>query len=319
MSNQSDDNYQFHKPVLLNEVLENLKPEDGEVYIDGTFGAGGYTRAILNAAKCKIYAFDRDKTVEKFAVKLKEKFGDRFTFIRNQFSQMEVEMTNLGVSKIDGIVLDLGVSSMQLDEMHRGFSFNSTAKLDMRMDSSSGISAYDVVNNFDENELARIIRDFGEEAKYRQIAKRIVENRASKAIHSSEDLAEIVRSVYGKAKPKKIDPATKTFQAIRIFINDELGELKQALEAAKKLLKKGGRLVVVSFHSLEDSYVKSFLREESGYNDRNYSRYQPLPDAAQDVKYNFSLTKQSSIKPSDEEIKENVRSRSSRMRVAIKN
>ncbi len=308
-------NYQSHKPVLLKEVLGALNPRDGEVFIDGTFGAGGYTTAILEAAKCKVIAFDRDENVKKFTQNLSEKFGDRFQFIHSPFSQMAEEVSE----QVDGIVLDLGVSSMQLDEEERGFSFSSQARLDMRMDSSSGISAFEVVNEFEEVELSKIIRDFGEEKKHRRIAKKIVETRSKKEITTGLELAEIVKKVYG-FQAGKIHPATKTFQAIRIFVNDELGELKKALEASSKMLKSGGRLVIVSFHSLEDSLVKAFVRQESGYNDRNFSRYEPLSVLVDQIKaHSFSLPKGSAIKPSDEELRENVRSRSARLRLAIKN
>jgi 16S rRNA (cytosine1402-N4)-methyltransferase len=313
--NNYQSQYQFHKPVLLKEVLESLNPKDGEVFIDGTFGAGGYTAAILKAANCKVIAFDRDENVKKFTQGLSKEFGDRFQFIHSPFSQMADEVSE----KVDGIVLDLGVSSMQLDEEERGFSFSSSAKLDMRMDSSSGISAFEVVNGFAEEELSKIIRDFGEEKNHRRIAKKIVEVRSKKEITTGLELAEIVKKVYG-FQVGKIHPATKTFQAIRIFVNDELGELKKALEAANKLLKSGGRLVIVSFHSLEDSLVKAFVRQESGYNDRNFSRYEPLSVLVDQKKeHSFFLPKSSAIKPSEEELRENIRSRSARLRLAIKN
>jgi len=308
-------NYQAHKPVLLKEVIEVLRPKDGEVFIDGTFGAGGYTTAILQAANCKVIAFDRDPNVNKFVEALSKKFGDKFEFIRSQFSMME----NAISYKVDGIVLDLGVSSMQLDEDERGFSFNSYAKLDMRMDSSSGISAFDVINSFEEAELSRIIRDFGEEKKHRRIAKKIIEAREKGEIKTGLELAEIVKKVYG-FQSGKIHPATKTFQAIRIFVNDELGELSTALIAAEKILKPGGRLVIVSFHSLEDSLVKAFFREKSGYNDRNFSRYEPSSVVIdQNETYSFLLPRGSSVKPTQDELRENIRSRSARLRVAIKN
>jgi 16S rRNA (cytosine1402-N4)-methyltransferase len=312
-----ENNYKFHKPVLLNEVLQSLNPQDGEVFIDGTFGAGGYTKAILEAANCRVIAFDRDKNVEKFSLNVKEQFGQRFEFINDQFSNMQAHIEE----QIDGIVLDLGVSSMQLDEEKRGFSFNSDHRLDMRMDNSSEISAFEVVNEFAEEQLSQIIRDYGEEKKHRYIAKKIVQKRAEKPIETAKDLAEIVQKVYG-FKKGKIDPATKTFQAIRIYVNDELGELKKALDAAKTLLKKDGRLVVVSFHSLEDSIAKSFLREESGYNQRNFSRYEPFPVLVDQEKihreYCFYLPKNSAIKPCDEELRENIRSRSARLRLGVK-
>lgn len=307
-------NYQSHQPVLLKEVLGILNPKDGEVFIDGTFGAGGYTRAILQSANCKVFAFDRDASVLKFVDELKKEFGERFIFIHSPFSLIKEHIKE----KVDGIVLDLGVSSMQLDEEARGFSFNSSEKLDMRMDSSSGISAYEVVNEFPEAELSKIIRDYGEEKNHKRIAKKIIEARDKAKIKTGLELAEIVKKVYG-FQAGKIHPATKTFQAIRIFINDELGELKKALESSKQLLKKDGRLVVVSFHSLEDSIVKEFFRQESGYNNRVTSRYDPMPVPTNEVKeFDFFLPKNSAIKPSEEELHNNVRARSARLRLAIK-
>lgn len=303
-----------HTSVLLNEVLEALNPKDGEVIIDGTFGAGGYTKAILQAAKTKVIAFDRDKSAERFVGAIKDEFGERFEFINSPFSQMKEKV----YEKVDGIVLDLGVSSMQLDEEIRGFSFSSPARLDMRMDQSSGLSAYEVVNEFSESEIAKIIYEFGEDHKSRQIAKKIVESRAKKPIETGLELAEIVKKVYG-FQSGKIHPATKTFQGIRIFVNDELGELERVLEVSQEMLKEGGRLVIVSFHSLEDGMVKEFFRRMSGYYDRTNSRYDPINTGQVDKKYSFYLPKSSSVKPSDEEIKENLRSRSARLRLAIKN
>jgi len=309
----------FHKPVLLDEVIKNLQIQEGEIYVDGTFGAGGYSAAILNSKNCTLYSFDRDSNVIKFADNLKEKYQNRFRFINDKFSNMKQSLNDLGVDKVDGIVLDIGVSSMQLDENQRGFSFNSSAKLDMRMDNNSGISAFDVVNQKSELELSKIIKDLGEEKKHRQIAKKIVLARQEKEITTALDLAQIVRDIYGKYNPKKIDPATKTFQAIRIFVNDELGELEKVLDQSLELLKKGGRLLVVSFHSLEDSYVKKFMRKNSGYDDRNISRYDPANLLEKNNQYQFSLPILKAIKPSKSEIEDNSRARSSRLRIAIKN
>jgi 16S rRNA (cytosine1402-N4)-methyltransferase len=303
-----------HKPVLIKEVLESLNPKDGEIFIDGTFGAGGYSKAILQSSNVELIGFDRDLSAKKFAVKLDEEFGEKFTFIHSPFSQMGERVER----KVDGIVLDLGVSSMQLDEEERGFSFNSNTKLDMRMDQSSGISAFEVINEFDEAQLAKIIFEFGDERKSRQIAKRIVAAREKEAIETCSRLAEIVFKVFGFQKGK-IHPATKTFQAIRIFVNDELGELKKALESATDLLKEDGRLVVVSFHSLEDSIVKKFFREKSGYFDRPTSRYALESLNLEAKEFEFSLVKNSAIKPNEEELKENIRSRSARLRFGIRN
>lgn len=299
--------------------MENLQVKDEETYVDCTFGAGGYSTAILKAADCNLYSFDRDESVKKFADNLTKNFPNRFHFINEKFSNLKNSLKDLNISQIDGLVLDLGVSSMQLDEDERGFSFNSSARMDMRMDRSKGISAFEVVNYESEKELSRIIKEFGEENKNRLIAKKIIEKRKEKEIVTALELAQIVRGVYGKYNPKKIDPATKTFQAIRIFVNDELGELRIALNEALDVLKSGGRLLVVSFHSLEDSYVKKFFRENCGYNDRSVSRYDPSNLLNENKKYRLSLPVNKAIKPTDAEIENNVRSRSARLRVAIRN
>ena len=304
----------MHKPVLLTEVLQHLSPQAGETYVDATFGAGGYSTAILETARCSLYSIDRDASAKKFAAKLSEKFPKNFHFLAGNFSQMQSLLSQAGVESVNGIVFDLGVSSMQFDEMERGFSFDSDARLDMRMNQQNQLSAYEVVNEFDEAEIAKIIKEFGEEPKARLIAKKIVEQRRSKAITSCRELADIVRSLYFGYS--KTDPATRTFQAIRIFVNEELEEITQALQAAKALLCKGGRLVVVSFHSLEDSIVKSFLKKEAGL-DQPKSRYEPV-FADSKCAVNFKIINKSAIQPRDEEVRQNYRARSSRMRVAIK-
>ena len=300
---------------MLDEVLQHLAPQDNQIFLDCTFGAGGYTSAILDEKKCTVYALDRDPSVTPTAEKFKEKYGDRFHFLAGNFGDMEklVEKSNLG-EKFDGIVFDLGVSSMQLDERERGFSFSKEAPLDMRM-GQSGLSAYDVVNTYPEEEIADIIYKYGDERKSRSIAKRIVELRAEKPIETTIELAEIAQRFYKKYN-NRIDPATKTFQAIRIFVNDELNELKSGLESAKKLLKPGGRLVVVTFHSLEDKIVKTFFREQSGYFDRAVSKYAPAPKEKEQA---FTLEVKKVVAPSDEEIKANPRARSAKLRVIIKN
>ena len=304
----------MHKPVLLTEVLEHLKPKDGEVYVDATFGAGGYTTAILESANCKVYAIDRDENAIEIAKKLKEKFPNNFFFMPGKFSQMLDLLEQEAVDKIDGIVFDLGVSSMQFDNKERGFSFDSDAKLDMRMSGNAhGISAYEVVNEFDEEELAKIIKEFGEEKKAKLIAKKIVQRRQTKPISSCRELADIVRSLF--AYNHKIDSATRTFQAIRIFVNQELEEISLALNASKKILTKNARLIVVSFHSLEDSIVKNFLKKEAGI-DETFSRYEPTVIGEKEV--SFKIVNKSAIKPSEAEIAQNYRSRSSKMRVALK-
>ncbi len=303
-----------HQPVLLKEVIANLKPEKDGTYLDGTFGAGGYSRAILEAAQCNLFAIDRDESAKKFAEKLTKDFPDRFVFLSGQFSESERLLNEQDAPKLDGMVFDIGVSSMQLDDRSRGFSFDSEAKLDMRMDQNSFPSAFEVVNESSEKELAQIIKEFGDEPKARQIAKRIIAAREAKPITTCQDLAQIVRSLYYGYS--KTDPSTRTFQALRIFVNQELEELKAALASSLTLLKKGGRLVVVSFHSLEDSIVKNFLKEESGLS-QTFSRYQPISEQ-QDSPKNFHILTKSAISPTAEEIAANPRARSAKMRVAVR-
>ncbi len=302
-----------HYPVMLYEVLKALSPKDGGVYVDGTFGNGGYTSAILNAANCQVYAIDRDKNVQVRANEIKDKYGERFTFLHGCFGDIK---TILPVDKVDGFVIDIGVSSMQIDEANRGFSFQKDGTLDMRMDNSSGISAADIVNTYDEEALADLIYKYGDERKSRHIAHKIVEMRANKPFERTLELAKVVRSVVRKTPKDKIDPATRTFQALRIAVNDELGELHRALDASCDILNKGGVLVVVSFHSLEDSIVKNFLKEKSG-EISNSSRYVP------EIKKNtqnpiFKIVSRKAIKPSYSEIAENPRSRSARMRIGVR-
>lgn len=302
-----------HISVLLNEVVEYLNPEDGKVYVDCTFGAGGYTKAILDSANCKVIGIDRDENVLKYVDEVKAKYGDRFEFLQGRFGDIESLLKAHNVEKVDGIVMDLGVSSMQLDEGERGFSFMCEAPLDMRMGKNQ-LSAYDVVNKMSEQELADIIYHYGEEVKARQIAKSIAAARSISDIKTTTELADLVRSFYPKRG--KIDPATKTFQAIRIYVNRELDELKEALESSKNLLKRDGRLVVVSFHSLEDSIVKKFMRDESGYPFVKVSKYKK--DEVES-KHCFSMLTKKAVKPTEAEIKYNPRSRSSRLRAVSKN
>lgn len=299
-----------HTPVLLAEVLDSLSPKDSEVYVDGTFGAGGYSRAILEAAECTVVAIDRDPAVMEQASAFKKEYGERFVFIRGAFGDIENLLCEAGFSKVDGFVLDIGVSSMQLDQPERGFSFRHEAALDMRMDTRQGLTAADIVNNTEEKALADLIYKYGEERHSRRIARKIVQARP---LNTTGELAELVRDVLGKSG--KTDPATKTFQALRIAVNDELGQLESALESAKKILKPGGRLAVVSFHSLEDRIVKDFLIENSGQASKG-SRYLPDIGAAKEIF--FKLLSKKSIKPSECEIKKNSRARSARLRSAVR-
>jgi 16S rRNA (cytosine1402-N4)-methyltransferase len=302
----------MHFPVMLPEVLATLSPRDGEVYVDGTFGAGGYTRAFLEAAQCTVIAIDRDPAAQHRADALRAEFGERLIFVRGKFGDALELVNAAGFSKVDGFVLDVGVSSMQFDEASRGFSFRFDAPLDMRMDTSSGPTAADLVNTMDEEDLANLIYKYGDERKSRYIARAIVENRP---VETTLQLADLIRGVVFKSPKDKIDPATRTFQALRIAVNDELGELERGLAAAQELLKDGGRLVVVSFHSLEDGIVKSFLYERAGKTP-NVSKY--LPALAQKTPPAFALSPKKPLDPSEEEIAQNPRSRSARLRGAIR-
>jgi 16S rRNA (cytosine1402-N4)-methyltransferase len=305
-----------HIPVMLNEVLEILAPQDSKVYIDATFGAGGYSQAILAAANCKLYAIDRDPTALHYVKQLQDKVGpNRLEFIQGNFGDISELALAHGISKVDGIVFDIGVSSMQLDTENRGFSFNLSSRLDMRM-SSTGLDAYEVINTTPEEELANIIYLYGDERKSRKIAYRIVRAREKAPIVTTVELANIVRSACGYKPYQKIDPSTKTFQAIRIWVNDELNELRRGLIAAKELLAPGGKLIVVSFHSLEDSIIKSFFNDESG-KIVGGSRY--LPEIVTDKKFfSFKILTPKALKPTEEEVASNPRSRSAKLRAGLK-
>jgi 16S rRNA (cytosine1402-N4)-methyltransferase len=300
---------------MLPEVLSTLSPKDGEVYVDGTFGAGGYTRAFLESCDCTVIAIDRDPAAIVRADKLKEEFGNRLIFVRGCFGDALELVKGAGFEKIDGFVLDVGVSSMQFDEAQRGFSFRFDAPLDMRMDTQSGITAADIVNEYEEEDLANLIYKYGEERKSRYIARRVVEQRAQAPILTTVQLAQLIRDVVFKSPKDKIDPATRTFQALRIAVNDELGELERGLIAAEKLLKSGGRLVVVSFHSLEDGIVKTFLYERSGKTP-SPSKYLPLGSKEADP--SFALSPKKPVDPTSDEISQNARSRSARLRGAVR-
>ena len=299
---------QKHIPVMLKEVLENLAPRDGGLYVDATFGNGGYSEAILKAASCRVIAIDRDPNVKARAEELQALYGNRFEFRAGQFG----DFADLIPEVVDGAVFDIGVSSMQLDQSERGFSFSKEAPLDMRM-SCSGETAADLINTLSERELANLIYKYGEERKSRQIAARIAEYRKSKPIETTKELAEIIYTVIHKT-PNSIDPATRTFQALRIAVNNELGELESGLSGAAEKLKSGGRLIVVTFHSLEDRIVKTFFNENSGKK-RAVSRY--MAELAQNSDALLAECSKA-IAPTEEEIIRNPRSRSAKLRVAVK-
>lgn len=303
-----------HAPVMLNEVLAALAPADREIYIDGTFGGGGYTKAFLDSADCTVIAIDRDPAAIQRAKALREKYGDRLVVIHGCFGDAEDLIREAGFEKVDGFVLDLGVSSMQFDEAERGFSFRFDAPLDMRMDDSAGKTAADIVNTYDEKDLADLIYQYGEERHSRRVARKIVEARQEVPVTTTGQLAEIVRAAVPHSPKDKIDPATRTFQALRIAVNDELGELDRALGAMPRILTPGGRAVIVSFHSLEDSRVKAYFREHSNARPQG-SRHLPVREQAAAL---FTLPGKSAVKPSDEEINVNPRARSARLRAAVR-
>jgi 16S rRNA (cytosine1402-N4)-methyltransferase len=276
------------------------------VYLDCTFGAGGYGRAILEKG-AKLIAVDRDPSVAKFAEILSTEYGKNFEFINSNFADIDLKQ-----SSIDGIVLDLGVSSMQLDTAERGFSFMRDGDLDMRMD-SEGLSAKDFINSAKEEEIARVIYEYGDEPASRKIAKYIVFARLEKPINTTFELASIVRRAIGRA-PGKIDLATKTFQAIRIFVNGELEALERFLEKASQLLSTNGRIVVVTFHSLEDRIVKRYFTENTAKKVAR-SKYSREPE---DLSATYKLLYKKPLITSNEEIRRNPRSRSAKLRAAIK-
>ncbi len=304
----------LHVPVMLRDVLDCLAPKDGGIYVDGTFGAGGYTRAILEEADCKVYAIDRDPEALARGRVIEKEFGGRLTLVEGCFGDMEALLHERGVAAVDGVALDVGVSSMQLDQAGRGFSFMADGPLDMRM-ASAGPSAADVVNECEEAELARIIFIYGEEKKSRAVARAIVQARGKEKITRTGELAEIVSRAVGGRGASRIHPATRTFQALRIFVNDELRELARGLSGAENLLREGGRLAVVAFHSLEDRIVKKFLAERSGAQ-RAVSRHMPLPEEG--ALASFSLLFRGARAASEAEAQDNPRARSAKLRAGVR-
>lgn len=300
-----------HIPVLLSEVIKALEPQKGQWILDGTFGFGGYSAAILKAGAC-VLGIDRDPEAARRAAHMQALFGDRLRFAAGCFGELEALAGQEDI-RPDAIVLDIGVSSMQLDDAERGFSFMQEGPLDMRM-SQSGLSAADVVNQYDEAELIRIFRELGEEKQARRIAHAIVEQRKTKVFETTLDLARVIEKAVGRKPQQKIHPATRVFQALRIFVNGELDELVDALCAAERCLEPGGRLVVVTFHSLEDRIVKRFFQERSKTH-AGGSRYMPEQDLAAP---SFDMLVKGGVGPGDDELARNPRARSARMRAGLR-
>lgn len=300
-----------HRPVLLAEVMAALAPRDGATYVDGTFGGGGYSTALLAAARCRVFGIDRDPDAVRRGNSLASGHDGRLTVIEGRFGDMERLVAPFSPGPIAGVALDLGVSSNQLDEAARGFSFRHDGPLDMRM-GRDGETAADLVARLSEEELSDLIWSLGEERYARRIARAIVTARTANPITRTGELAEIVRGAIPRREPG-LDPATRTFQGLRIAVNDELGELDRGLEAAERILSAGGRLAVVSFHSLEDGRVKTFLRHRSGHAPAA-SRHAP-PRAAGPAS-SFTLVSRRPVAPGAAEVKANPRARSARLRAA---
>jgi 16S rRNA (cytosine1402-N4)-methyltransferase len=302
-----------HVSVLLDEVVGALASGPGDMVVDGTFGAGGYTRAIL-ASGASVTAFDRDPSVARFADQINVSFSaadGRFRLIQDRFSQITAY---LGDASVDGVTLDLGVSSMQLDEAERGFSFMRDGPLDMRM-GADGPTAADLVNELDQVELARILYVYGEEHASRRIASFLVKRRAERPFTRTLDLAHVIERALGGRKGAKVHPATRSFQGLRIAVNAELEELEAGLVAAERVLKPGGRLAVVTFHSLEDRIVKNFLAERAG---RTPGGSRHLPPVEAGAPPSFQLIANKAIAPGEAELAVNPRARSSKLRAAVR-
>ena len=300
-----------HIPVLVDAVLAALQPRDDAVYVDATFGAGGYSNALLDAARCRVVGIDRDPDAVRQGRKLAARLGGRLTVIEGRFGEMVRLLASVTVGPVAGITFDLGISSTQLDTPERGFSFRFDGPLDMRM-SSEVPSAADLIASLSERQLAELIRNFGEERFARRVARAIIAARHRRPIQRTFELAEIVRAAVPKSEPGQ-DPATRTFQALRIAVNDELSELDRGLVASEQLLMAGGRLAAVSFHSLEDRRIKRFLQRRSEGAPRT-SRHAPGPVCGSAP--SFKLLKRRAVTPDPAEVARNPRARAARLRAA---
>lgn len=308
--------FKIHIPVMSEEVKSFINPKKNGRYFDATFGQGGYTKKLIENSGCTILAIDRDPSSKNFALKLMKKFQKKFYFKNERFSNLDIALKYFKQKKIDGITFDLGLSNTQMDSPERGFSFTHDGPLDMRMNDSldNELTAEIIINDFSEEDLSNIFYKFGEERNSYKIARAIIHNRKHGRIKSTKQLSDIVKKV--KMKNSKINPSTKIFQALRIFINKELEELEVALNKTIPVLNKNSRIVVVSFHSLEDRIVKKFMRKNSGYATNNYKH---LPEKEETkIKPKLKILTKKPILPSFEEIKTNPRARSAKLRAAEK-
>ncbi len=297
-----------HYPVMVNEVVSFLKPKDNNIYLDGTFGQGGYSKIILESSKCKVLALDRDNESEYYAEKIKKKYGSRFFFIKDKLSNLEVLLKKRKINSLDGIVLDLGISNTQLNNPVRGFSFSNDGPLDMRMDSENiKLTAEIIINEYDEKELSNIFFYYGEERNSKRIAKSIVSYRKKHKINSTKILSDIISKINNN---KFKHPATRVFQALRIFINEELNELEKILELSLKILNKNSRIVVVAFHSLEDRIIKNFFKKNSVLQINSLNNSNQYCD--------LKIITKKPVIPTKDEVKINPRSKSAKLRVAEK-
>ena len=304
----------LHKSVLLSESINNLNIKNGGVYVDATLGFGGHSSEILKKnKKGRLICFDQDNEAINYSKEYLSKFGDNFTIIKSNFVNMKSELNKLGITKVDGILFDLGVSSVQLDEAERGCSFHKDAKLDMRMNQDQDLSAYEVVNTYSFKDLVRILTKYGEEKYASSIARNIIKYREKKNIETTMELSEIVNSSVPMKVRREKNPSRKTFQAIRIEVNNELEVLSSALEQAIDLLDINGRICVITFHSLEDRIVKQTFKKYSEVD----KMFKNLPEIPEEYKPILKLIGKS-ITPGNNELEENNRSRSSRLRVAEK-
>jgi 16S rRNA (cytosine1402-N4)-methyltransferase len=302
-----------HQPVMLDEMIKTLNPQSGEIYLDGTFGGGGYAKAILDYADCHLIVLDRDPEAIARAQQLAQHYPEQMTVLQGAFSELESLFKHRKLPRLNGVVFDFGVSSYQIDEAERGFSFRFDGPLDMRM-SQVGVSAADVVNHYSEIDIADIIYRYGEERQSRRIARAIIQYRKTKLFETTLELANVIKSVI-RGKPGAQHPATLTFQALRIFVNNELIEIESGLIFAENYLAPGGRLVAITFHSLEDRLVKTFLKQRA-----ERLRSSRLLPGEQEPAYHptFYLLHPKGLAPSEREVRQNSRARSARLRAALR-